>query len=104
MKNVAEIEMKQIIINGNKIKTEREFHIQMASELDLGPYYGYNLDALWDRLSTDIERPIRLVWENSSLSQRELGDIYFKIIFILDRTKKQDIDLGLDEKFDFILK
>jgi ribonuclease inhibitor len=96
--------MKKIIINCDKIKTERDFHIQMASKLDFGPYYGYNLDALWDRLSTDLERPIKIIWENSSLSQRELGDIYFKIISILEKTKIQDVDLGLDEKFDFILK
>ncbi|MCK6885045.1 barstar family protein [Enterobacter roggenkampii] len=30
----------------------------MSASLDFGPYYGRNLDALWDRLSTDVERPV----------------------------------------------
>lgn len=96
--------MKKIVINGEKIKTERDFHTQLTSALDFGPYYGYNLDALWDRLSTDIETPIKIIWENASLSQRELGDGYFKIISILEKTKNHDISLGLNERFYFILK
>ncbi|EOG8017508.1 barstar family protein [Enterobacter ludwigii] len=31
----------------------------MYASLDFVPYYGRNLDALWDRLSTDVERPVK---------------------------------------------
>ncbi|WP_285720603.1 MULTISPECIES: barstar family protein [unclassified Pantoea] len=40
--------------------------------MEFGPYYGKNLDALWDCLSTDIERPIRIPWCHSDLSKKYL--------------------------------
>lgn len=59
-----------IIIDGRNIHTESDVHSILAELMDFGPYYGRNLDSLWDRLSTDIERPIKITWHHSDLSKK----------------------------------
>lgn len=49
------------IIDGALIKNEMDFHSALAEKLSLSSYYGKNLDAMWDVLTTDVERPICLV-------------------------------------------
>lgn len=93
-----------IIVDGLEIYTESDVHRVLANLLDFGPYYGRNLDALWDRLSTDVERPVRIVWLHSDLSKQRLGEFFDRIIQILERTKQQDIQFCWDDKFDYVLK
>ncbi|WP_246842940.1 barstar family protein [Allokutzneria sp. NRRL B-24872] len=72
----------------------------LRDELDLGPYYGANLDALWDRLSTDVERPVRIVWRNSELSERALGaDRFEKVREVLRGVEARDRSLGWLDRF-----
>ncbi|ELY7490942.1 barstar family protein [Cronobacter turicensis] len=96
--------MTEIILDGKKIENESEFHSVMSDLLNFGPYYGRNLDALWDRLSTDVERPVKFIWLNSDLSRNNLGYSFDQIIKIFERTRQQDIGFDWDEKFDYILK
>ncbi len=90
----------KVIINGNDIKTEADFYKCIAAGLNFPSCYGRNLDALWDVLSTDIKRPVTLVWENSALSKKAMGGEYTKILNLLNRVVTQDIEWGLDEKFE----
>ncbi|MEQ9867287.1 barstar family protein [Pectobacterium aroidearum] len=96
--------MSEIILDGVSIKTELDFHNAMSDLLDFGPYYGRNLDALRDRLSNDVERPVKIVWVNSDYSKSCLGECFNKIVQIFEQTKQQDIQFNWDEKFDYILK
>ncbi|MFJ2488455.1 barstar family protein [Pseudomonas sp. NPDC087639] len=97
--------MKKIIeIDGLTISSEQAFHRRIASAFSVTQYYGHNLNALWDLLSTDVERPIELIWTNSKHSEERMGDSYRKILIILDRVKNQDESFGLDEKFSYQLK
>ncbi|MBB3306753.1 MULTISPECIES: barstar family protein [unclassified Enterobacter] len=93
-----------VVLDGLKIFSESDVHRYLADLLDFGPYYGSNLDALWDRLSTDVERPVKITWVHSELSKQRLGDRFDKIIQIFERTKKQDIDFSWDDKFDYVLE
>ncbi|MFP1755927.1 barstar family protein [Lonsdalea quercina] len=95
---------KDIVLDGQNIGTEADFHKVIAELLDFGPYYGKNLDALWDRLSTDVERPVRIIWSHSELSKQCLGERFDKIIQIFERTKQQDIKFSWEDKFDYVLK
>lgn len=79
-----------VLIDGALIYTELDFHRMVQEKLALGPYYGKNLDALWDRLSTDVERPIALIWQHSQLSRTRLGPVFEKIVQILQDVQKQD--------------
>ena len=42
----------QLEIIGSKIYTEQDFHNQISKIFSIQDYYGNNLDALWDLLST----------------------------------------------------
>ncbi len=90
-------------IDGARIYSESDFHREISSLLEFGEYYGQNLDALWDRLSTDVERPLTLVWKNSAMSKTQLGDAFDRIVNVLQRVKNQDEVWGLADHFDFRL-
>ncbi|PXF29992.1 barnase inhibitor [Pokkaliibacter plantistimulans] len=94
----------KVIINGKDIKSEHDFHKQIAEALDFPKYYGSNLDALWDVLSTDIERPITLIWKDAKYSRVELDSSYEKIIKILQRVEEQDINFGFEDQFKLVLE
>jgi ribonuclease inhibitor len=96
---------KMIIeLDGSTIKSEIEFHKKLASTLKVSEFYGNNLNALWDLLSANIERPLELVWKNSNDSKNSMGDTFGKIVNILDRVKAQDESFGWDEKFTYTLE
>ncbi len=90
----------RVVLDGAAIQTEGDFHRQLARLLDLGPHYGNNLDALWDRLSHDVERPVELVWENSAASRENLGDeLFAAIVVLLSDAQQHDIDAGYADRF-----
>lgn len=92
------------ILDGRRIHTAIDFHREISDLLDMGPYYGRNLDALWDRLSTDIERPVTLVWQSADESRRFLKEEFDRIIGVLERVKRQDEEWNLKERFDYRLE
>jgi len=94
----------ELYLDGAHVLSEKEFHSIMSASLDFGPYYGRNLDALWDRLSTDVERPVKITWLNSELSRIYLGSYFDEIIKIFERAKQQDLNLNWEEKFEYVLK
>ncbi|SUX53810.1 barstar family protein [Chromobacterium vaccinii] len=96
--------INEIFVDGEGIKTESDFHRIISEKLEMGPYYGANLDALWDRLSNDVERPVSLVWVNSEQSRQYLGEGFDKIVGVLERVKKQDIDFNFEERFEYFLR
>ena len=52
--------MEQIELNLSGCATREELHSRIRDALDFPPYYGMNLDALFDMLTTE-SRPLRLV-------------------------------------------
>lgn len=90
----------KIIIHGNEIHSASDFHEKISEAFEFSNYYGKNLDALWDYLSTEVERPVSLFWMNSALSKSTMGDDFDKIASVLNRVVKQDIEWGLDDKFE----
>ncbi|RDT50009.1 barnase inhibitor [Escherichia coli] len=96
--------VNEFYLDGARVLSEKEFHSIISLSLNFGPYYGKNLDALWDRLSTDIERPVKIIWLNSELSRVGLGNYFDKIIEVFERVKLQDLNFNWEEKFDYELK
>lgn len=94
-----------IVIDGNKIHSERDLHIFLKNELKLGDFYGHNSAALWDRLTTDVERPVRIEWKNSEQSRIAMGDATFsKYVKIFTDVAAQDALYGWEDRFAFIYK
>lgn len=80
--------MKEIIINGKNIIDRASFHRYMKEGLNLGDYYGENLDALWDILSPYSEQVlIRII--NQNLLEENLGQYGKSIV---------DLFLDLEEE------
>lgn len=96
--------MSEVILDGEKIRNEHDFHKVMSLLLNFGPYYGGNFDALRDRLSNDVERPVTIMWLNAEQSKKYLGESFDKIVQIFEQIKQEDIRFNWDEKFDYILK
>lgn len=71
--------------------------------LGITEYYGNNLNALWDLLSANAERPLELILKNSKDSRDAMGISYEKILNILERAIKQDEKFGGDERFSYQL-
>lgn len=94
----------EIKIIGNIINEEKDFHTQLAVALGVQQYYGYNLHALWDLLGFGIERPIHLVWKDSSESKKKLGKQFEEIVSILERVRLEDEKNGWEDKFTYSLE
>lgn len=89
----------KVEIDGSSIRSGRDLHEFLSRTLDFGPYYGANLSALWDRLSTDVERPVEIVWKQSELSRQVLGeDEFAKFRDLLLRVQAQDESFGLADR------
>ncbi|WP_085066623.1 barstar family protein [Catenuloplanes japonicus] len=72
--------------------------------LDFGPFYGGNLDALWDRLSTGVERPVHLLWTDSGASRAAMGLLSFeRVERVLREAVEQDTAWSLKERFTYAL-
>ena len=53
--------MKLIELDMNSLRSEKEVHELLARELGFPEYYGANLDALYDMLTTELEGNVCLV-------------------------------------------
>jgi len=92
----------RITLFGNTIKNEGDLHRVLSEQLDFGPYYGRNLAALWDRLTTDVERPVQLIWKDADSSRAAMGEETFeKIVKLFRDVEEQDRNFGRTEAFTF---
>ena len=92
----------EITLDGKSIKTENDVHRILAEKLNFGPHYGNNLSALWDRLTTDVERPVRLIWKDAYMSRNAMGDDGFsKVVSVFRDVEQQDREYKRSEVFVF---
>ncbi|WP_340376893.1 barstar family protein [Streptomyces sp. SS7] len=90
----------RLAIDGADIRSQGDFHAVVSRLPGFGPYYGANLSALWDCLTVDVERPVEIVWKDSELSARMLGQGEFaEIRDVLLRVQAQDEAFGRQDRF-----
>ncbi len=75
--------VKRCTIAGRSVHSLDELYDEIARQLPLPDYFGRNLDALWDVLSTDIEGPVEMVWGDAEHSKRSMGKDYERVVFLL---------------------
>ena len=96
--------MAEIRIIGAEVRTELDVHQTLERQLEFGEYYGRNIAALRDRLLTDVPRPVRIVWLDSSISRSWLGgEVFDKIVGVFAEAAAQDLAFGWSERFEFEL-
>jgi len=91
------------VIDGKINKSVNSIHEKLAADLDFGPYYGKNLDALWDVLTTDVERPFEICVVNIDEFET-LGDEFKKVIDLLKEVEQRDIASNYEEKFKLTIE
>ncbi len=79
-------------ISGASIRSLDDFYTEISRVLNLPGYFGRNLDALWDVLTTEIEGPFDLIWEDSATSRVSMGKDFEKISGLLKELEEERDD------------
>ena len=83
---------KKVKLAGESIRSLEEFYGEMARQLRFPGYFGRNLDALWDVLTTDVKGPVELAWEDSEASKKSMGEDFKKVAALLKDVEKERED------------
>lgn len=81
--------MKEITLNGAYMRSKRGAHIYIKEQLDAPEYYGENLDALWDVL-TSYSKPIKINFVNMDKSIGCLGEYGKSIIQVFQDAEEEN--------------
>ncbi len=84
---------RHYILNGKVIRSLDEFYDEISSQLSLPAYFGRNLDALWDVLSTEVEGPAEIVWQDAQASRQAMGEDFEKVVKVLKEIEGTREDL-----------
>lgn len=87
--------IKRCTLNGLKIQSLDDIYDRLTKRLSLPVYFGRNLDALWDVLSTDVEGPLEIVWTHSDKSKEFMGKDFNRVVKLLKELKKERDDFKL---------
>ena len=83
---------KKVKLVGKSIRSLDEFYGEIAKKLRFPDYFGRNLDALWDVLTTDVKGPVELAWEDSEASKKSMGKDFQKVAALLKDVEKERDD------------
>lgn len=78
-----------------EIRSLAQVYDELARQLDFPAHFGRNLDALWDVLANDIEGPLEIVWQDTTLSRDTMGDDYDKLAALLEELAEERADVAL---------
>lgn len=82
-------------IAGETLGSLEEVYRQLDAQLAFPRYFGNNLDALWDVLSTDVEGPFEIVWNNADISRQVLGADFDRVLAVLRQLESERKDFTL---------
>ena len=88
-------EWETVILDGEKMISRREAHDHLTERLGLPEYYGRNLDALFDLLSTRIGET-RLVVQNAPLITENLGPYGRALLDVLEDAAAENPGLAVE--------
>ncbi len=77
---------------GRDIRSLEEFYDAISAKLAFPSHFGRNLDALWDVLTTDVEGPLEIIWEDSAVSKQAMGPDYDRVRSVLSDVQKERPD------------
>ncbi len=81
--------MMKIRLDGEKMNTKERAHQYIKCKLNFPEYYGRNLDALWDMLSTYSD-PIEIHFLNEYSLIDELGDYGEDLIEVFKDAQREN--------------
>lgn len=87
--------MNSILLNGQKMTNKVKAHRYLKRKLKFSDYYGENLDALWDELST-ITEPIDIKFINEDIIIENLGTYGEEIIRTFVDAMEENKNIGFE--------
>jgi ribonuclease inhibitor len=79
-------------LSGKSIHSLDEFYNEIALLFNFPDYFGRNMDALWDLLTTDIKGPVEMIWEESATSKKSMGKDFTRVSALLQDVEKERED------------
>ena len=95
------MKIEKLEFDGNEIKNAMDFHKQLARALDIEEFYGHNLYALRDILTSDLVGT--LIWKNSETSKRNMGKAFEEIIAEFEYAQQECERIGWENSFTYQL-
>lgn len=86
--------MKSVILNGSKMTSREAAHAYISRKLDFPSYYGGNLDALWDMLST-TSYPQHISIINAEKLHEHLGEYADSLINVFVEAGEENENLDI---------
>ena len=87
--------MKEIRLDGREMINRTRAHLYIGYKLKLPDYYGKNLDALWDVLST-YDKSIKISLINKKDLIDYLGDYGSSIIKVFKEAEKENNNIKIE--------
>ncbi|HSP48095.1 MAG TPA: barstar family protein [Clostridiaceae bacterium] len=80
--------MRRVILNGKRMISREIAHAYLKRKLDFPDYYGKNLDALWDLLTT-IHEPLEIHVIHGDRMLAKMGDYGQRLLETLEEAAKE---------------
>ena len=81
-------------LRGDEIENREALHRALAWQLDFPDYYGRNLDALYDVL-TSVSSPVRIIFSEEDLLREHLGGYYDLLRSVLEDVCEQNENVSV---------
>lgn len=89
--------MKKILLDGYEMTDKKNTHNYLEEKFDFPDYYGGNLDALWDML-TSISEPIEIELINANGLVENMGRYGENIIRVFKDVVKENTNIILTKE------
>ena len=86
---------RRCALKGKNVRSLAGFYREIGRQLSFPDHFGRNLDALWDVLSTDIEGPIEVVWEDPDASRASMGRDFEAVLDVLRKVERERNDFRM---------
>ncbi|GGJ25714.1 hypothetical protein GCM10008938_09800 [Deinococcus roseus] len=97
--------LSQLEIDGSQLETPADLHHCLQKNLHFPAHHGHNIHALRDMLSTEVRRPLHLIWNQSEASRASFGKSAFQaLVDVFQQAARADENQPPDQRFTFELK
>ena len=81
--------MQKIVLEGEKMTSQKVAHRYLRKKLALPQYYGENLDALYDCLTANVEEKI-IIFNHSEVAIAKLGQFGTNLLIVFEEAAQQN--------------
>ncbi|UJF15443.1 barstar family protein [Jeotgalibaca sp. MA1X17-3] len=92
--------MQRLILDGEKCTTKETTHHILKEGLGLPDYYGANLDALWDVLTSDFSERMIVIRHPESIL-KNLGGYGVSLLRLFEESKQENSHIHIVYSYHF---